>query len=355
MKILMLVNWKVKYLVNDEPDIQPPDKVIKGRKYWFFRCWPEKNVIVDVVDYTKLPFLHSIEKKCFKFYVGQTLRVLPKLDAYDIIISHGAQSGILLSFVRSLTGRRYPPHVIIDVGCFNGARNNVFEILPIKFAARSLSGIIYHGTVQREYYKKHLFFLLDRAQFIPFGVDTDFFSPQNGNENNCIVAFGQQKRDYKTLYKAWQLLRPHNLRLTIIGIDSLHKIGIGALPGEAEVIRKVSIRRLKEVLASAKFIVIPLPSFNYSYGQMSLLQSMSMGKAVIVTKTPGTIDYVKDGCDAVFVEPYNVEDMYRKIKFLINHPRKMKEIASKARETVLRRFNEKIMAAKICKFVRDIV
>jgi len=355
MKILMLVNWQVKYLINDEHDIQPPDKVVKGKKYWFFRCWPQKNIRVDVVDYTRLPFLHYIEKRGLKFYVGQALKVLPRIEAYDVIISHGAQSGVLLSFVRSLMGRKYPPHIIIDIGCFNGGRNNILEILPIKFAGRSLSGIIYHAKVQHEYYKKHLSFLVNKTRFIPFGVDTDFFSPLETNGSDYVLAFGYHKRDYKTLCEAWRLLQFRNIELTVIGMNNPHRFGIGASSDSVRVIKSASIKRLKEILANAKFVVIPLPFFNYAYGQMSLLQSMSMGKAVIVTRTPSTIDYVNDGCNAIFVEPFNVEDMYKKIKFLIKHPKQAKELGFEARKSVLEQFNERIMAAGICNFIRNIV
>lgn len=355
MKILMLVNWNVNYLTTDDKDIQPPDKVVRDKKYWFFRYWPENNTTVDVVDYTKLPFLHYLERRVFKFYAWQAFKVFSRTNAYDVILSHGAQSGIVLSFMRSLVGKKHPPHIIIDVGCFNGARNNALEILPITFAGRSLSGIIYHGTVQRGYYQKHFLFLLDKTQFIHFGVDTEFFSPLQSKEENYIVAFGYQKRDYKTLCKAWQRLQPRDLKLNIIGVNNPRSFGVGRLPHGVMVTKRMSIDKLKQVVSRAKFVVIPLPYYNYSYGQMSLLQSMSMGKAVVVTKTPGTIDYVNDGSDALFVEPYNVEDMLGKMEFLLEHPQRAREIGREARKTTLQRFNERIMAEKIYEFIRGIV
>lgn len=351
MKILMLVNWKVNYLITDDIDIQPPDKVVKGEKYWFFRYWPEHDISVDVVDYTRLPFLHYIERKLFKFYAWQALKVIPRIEAYDVIISHGAQSSVILSFIMSLTRRNHPLHITIDVGCFNGARNNMLELLPIKFATRSLGGIIYHATIQQKYYEKHLRFLSRKTQFIPFGVDTDFFSPLQTKEENYIVAFGYLKRDYKTLCEAWQRLQPCDMKLNIIGMDRPRRFGVNRLPHGVNVIKSIPINRLKQAVSSAKFVVIPLPYFNYSYGQMSLLQSMSMGKAVVVTKTPGTVDYVNDGSDALFVDLYNIEDMLNKIKFLYEHPDRAKEIGREARKTTLQRFNERIMAEKIYKFV----
>ena len=108
-RILMLVNWQVRYTDSDLADEQPSNKVVKGKKYWFFEYWDDEDMTVDVVDYTRLAAIHSIEKRLLKFYVSQPIRVLPGLDSYDLIISHSAQSGVLLALMRSLAGRKRPP------------------------------------------------------------------------------------------------------------------------------------------------------------------------------------------------------------------------------------------------------
>ncbi|OGU58420.1 MAG: hypothetical protein A2V66_10565 [Ignavibacteria bacterium RBG_13_36_8] len=353
MRILVLVNWGIKYLSRDDQRIQSPDKSVNGERYWFFKYWPE-DVLVDVVDYSRLPYFHTFEKKILKVYIWQALIAALKVKGYDLIISHGAQSGIVLAFLRTLFGNRNPPHIIIDIGCFNGARENLLETLPIEFGGRSLSGIIYHSKVQLQYYKKHFNSLLPNIQYIPFGVDTDFFSPMDVNEENIIVAFGFKKRDYITLCHAWELLKPTNVTLKIIGIKTPPVMGLRELPNGVDIYDAMSIDDLKNVIARALFIAIPLPYYNYSYGQMSLLQSMSMGKAVIITKTPGVIDYVRDNVDALFVRPYDVDDMKEKISHLLRHPDKVREIGDRARRATLDTFSEELMSRRMYDFVQTI-
>ena len=36
-------------------------------------------------------------------------------------------------------------------------------------------------------------------------------------------------------------------------------------------------------------------SFNYSYGQMTLMQQMALGKCVVAAKVPSLVDYVENG------------------------------------------------------------
>lgn len=352
MKILMLVNWEINYLGQDNASVQPPDKVIVGGKYWFFRHWPEKDLRVDVVDWCRSRIMNYFERRMFKCYIKQALHVLERLDAYDVIISHGAQSSVVLSFLRSLMGRKKPPHFVIDVGSFNGGRENRLETLPIEFAARSLSGIVYHCRIQEQYYVKHFRHLLKNTEFIPLGVDTEFFSPIDLKKGNYVIAFGYRKRDYRTLCQAWESLSPTGVSLHIVGMETLQALGVERLSNNICISGVVPIDILKEKIARARFVILPLPHFDYSYGQMSLLQSMSMGKAVIVTRTPSVIDYVHDNVNAVFVRPHDTNDMKEKMDDLLTHPDRVERFERAARLTVLKDFGEAKMARRIFCFVR---
>ena len=354
MNILMLVNWEIHYLSENREDIQPPDKVVEGKKYWFFRYWPSSDIHVDVIDFSRLPFLHYLEKNKLKFYILQILKAIPISKNYDLIISHSAQSAIFLSFLRRIVNKRRPPHIVIDPGCFNGARDSKFETSLIRYASKSINGLIYHSTIQEKYYKKHLPFL--KRKFIPFGVDTDFFKPMdNTTEENYVVSVGYMKRDYATLLNVWSQISTKT-RLRIVGIKNKSSyIKNYAVPTNVELYDRVSINKLKLLIAEAKFVVLPLPYYKYSYGQMTLLQSMAMAKAVIVTKTPSTKDYIINGKDVLFVEPYNIGDMRDKIECLLDNPLLVKSLSKQARKTVEQKFNEKIMAQKIYAFANKII
>lgn len=354
MKILMLVNWKVHYLSEDTKEIQSPDKFVEGQKYWFFRHLGNSSVI-DVIDFTKLPFFHYIESKKMKFYIFQSFRGLIRSKNYDLIISHGAQSGILLAVMRTIINKKCPPHIVIDVGCFNGGRDSKIEISLIKFAAKSLAGLIYHASIQKEYYERNLASLLKKTQFIPFGVDTDFFRPLNNKKENYIVSIGYAKRDFNTLLKAWRKIPSSDTKLKIIGVNKPQDLNVTCFSSDIELLGMVPIDKLKNIIERSRFVILPLPYYKYAYGQMTLLQCMSMGKTVIVTKTPSTVDYITHGENALFVQPYDVDDMKGKIEFLLANPSVVEAVGKEARNAVLHRFNEIIMAQNICKFINDTI
>ena len=96
MKILMLVNWKIEYCEEKPADKQPPDYKVEGKDYWFYRYFKNKPE-VDVIDIRSFPWLESFERNKLHFYIWQAIRAIPKLNQYDLIVSHGMPSAILIS------------------------------------------------------------------------------------------------------------------------------------------------------------------------------------------------------------------------------------------------------------------
>jgi glycosyltransferase involved in cell wall biosynthesis len=362
-KILMLVNWGVHKVNGSNNTFQSPNVIKEGEKYWFFKDWPDSNAQVEVMDFCKLPLLHHIERFWLKFYVVQAIKALFVMRKYDLIISHGAQSGVLLAFIRSLLNIKSPPHIIIDVGCFNGGRNKRRELLSLRLAVRSIQGVISHCNQQKEYYEKCLPQLKDKNRFVPFGTDPDFFKPlkteiqgepSDGDADNYIVCVGYLKRDWPTLIQAFDHLRCE-IKLKLVGARSA--IGFefpNKLCTRIECLPYVKIQELKKILAGARFMVLPLPYYRYSFGQMTLLQAMSMGKAVIVTEVPGIKDYVQDGYNALLVKPYAWKDLKDKMELLLRDEKLGMRLGENARRSILEKYNEKKLAKGIYQAVEEL-
>lgn len=350
MKILFLPNWEVPTLEIDDESIQAPNKYVQGKPYWFFRYFPA-GTKVDIIDIQKKNKLHLLEKNTLKIYIWQAIKAFRKRKKYDIVISHGAPSGIVYSFLRRLFPEG-PPHYIFDIGGMNGGRDNRIETSILKIALKSNPYIICHSKIIIENYKKTYRNLLEHSVFIPFGVDTDYFSPlkSDATGEKYILSFGAgaSARDYKTLIKAWQELDYKDFKLRIIGERPPYE---EEWPSNLEFPGMVPIKTLMEQICHSLFVVIPLPVFNFSYAQMSFLQSMSLGKTVIVTKTPGSIDYLQDYQGSFFVNPYDVEDMKEKIRLLLDEPEILKESGAKARPYILEHFTEELLGKKVAQLV----
>lgn len=349
MKILMLVNWKIEYCTQKPSDKQPPDYYVKGEPYWFYRYFDEQPE-VDVIDISSIPWIEKFEKNIIRFYVWQTIKAIPKLKKYDLIVSHGMQSGVVLSLFRRLFKTK-AKHIVFDIGSFSSASEKGFALKLMQFASKSIDGIIYHTSSQIEYYKKYFPWVVEKSKFIRFGTDLEFFNPaeleKSEDNTQYMICVGYSKRDWKTLVEAYrQIDTPIKLRL-VGHVDEAYE-GINGV----EQVPFVPVKDLIQQIYNAKFCILPLESFNYSYGQMTLMQQMALGKCVVAARVPSLVDYVVEDQTVVMYESQNVEDLCRCINNIINNIELKKKIAQNAVIWLKEECNEAIMAKEIEEFLR---
>ena len=346
----MLVNWKIRYSNHVPDDLQPPDYVCKGRPYWFFR-YMRPDWDVDVVDVQSLPALESFEKNRLRFYILQTLRVLPKLSQYDLVLSHGMQAGIVLAFWRKLFHTK-ARHVVFDIGSFNSAAEEGRALHIMQWASHSIDGLIYHTGSQIDYYKMFYPWLVDKSRFIPFGTDLEFFEPEKKPLKNerYIVCVGTAKRDWDTLVEAFRELDT-DVQLKIVGHVDERYTGI---PG-VEMVPSVPVQEYKKLVEGALFCVLPLESWNYSYGQMTFMQQMAMGKCVVAARVPPLVDYAVEGKTAIFYQPQDIEDCRMKLDLVLNDVDLRERIGSYAPKWLAENRNERKMAEGIQAFLDEVM
>ncbi len=344
----MLVNWKVEYCDRKPKGKQPPDYCLKGGQYWFYRYF-KGDVSVDVIDIRSFPWLEHFEKEKLRFYVVQTLRILPKMGKYDLIVSHGMQSGVVLSFIRRFWKTK-ARHIVFDIGAFNSAAESGRALKLMQFASRSLDGVIYHTESQVEYYKKFFPWIVNKSKYIPFGTDVDFFSGEeedvSGKTRKYILCIGYAKRDWDTLCKAFdRISNRYDIVLRLVGKPDYQcgnpKIECSGI---------VPVCELMAQIRGAIFGVVPLESFNYSFGQMTLLQQMALGKAVVVADVPSMRGYVKDEDTVLTYPPKDDWKLAVQMERLLQEEELRIKLGKRAADAVKSTYSEAIMAEKIEEF-----
>jgi glycosyltransferase involved in cell wall biosynthesis len=323
-----------------------------GQPYWFFRYFSESPQ-VDIIDISSFPWLEALEKNKLRFYIWQTLRVLPNLHQYDLIVSHGMQSGVVLSLWRRFFKTK-AKHIVFDIGSFNSAAETGAALKLMQYASKSIDGIIYHTSSQMDYYQQFFPWIVEKSRFIRFGTDPEFFDPQGlkikQDINKYIICVGYSKRDWNTVVTAWKMLNVP-LRLRLVGRVIPEFQGVQGL----EQIPFIPIRELMGQIHNAAFCVLPLESFNYSYGQMTLMQQMALGKCVITARVPSLVDYVRDGDTAVLYTPGNAEELCEKMRELSGNPGLCRKIGSAGRRYLLEECNEMIMAREIEAYIMRVM
>ena len=352
MKILMLVNWKIEYCNSVPKSKQPPDYCIKGEDYWFYRYFKNKPE-VDVIDISSFPALENFEKNKLHFYIHQGLKAVPRLDKYDLVVSHGMPSAVIVALWQHLFKKRVK-HIVFDIGCFNSAAESGRIMKIMQKISKSIDGIIYHTKCQKEYYEKYYPWLANKSEFIRFGTDLEFFDNGKLKKSNdygkYIVCIGASRRDWDTLIKAYKLLDT-DLELRIIGHTDEKYNGIKGV----KQIPFIPVTDMINQIYNARRCVLPLESFNYSYGQMTFLQQMALGKCVIAANVPSLNGYAEDKKTAVFYEAKNENSLADSVNFVLDNPKEEAKIISNARDYLKNECNERIMAEQIENFYLKIL
>lgn len=348
MKILLLVNWHIKYLDKEDPNIQPSDQCF-DKKFWFFKYF-KNEVEVDVVDTRSFKWIEQLEKNKLRFYFMQTFKVLPRLTKYDLIISHGTTSGIFLDLLHQIFKFKMPPHIVIDISSFHKASTQGFAFSLCRYASKSISYLVYHTPIQGKYFDKYFPWMKNRKSFLTFGVDEQYWESKSYpslNKEKYIVSVGYRRRDWKTLINAYNKSN-QTYKLLLIGNDQIkvNNPNIKILPF-------IPISKLMQYIYNAKFCVLPLNYLPFSYGQMTLLQQMALGKVVVVTDVPSLSSYSSAGLKKYPIK--NAANLCGALNDLYQlSDSELYSLGQQNRQAIINKYSEKQMAEqleKICEKV----
>jgi len=146
------------------------------------------------------------------------------------------------------------------------------------------------------------------VHFVPFGVDPGPYEPAPGVERDIdVVSIGADPhRDHALLLRlaARHLDRRFHLVVTEVAAREL-----GPVPGNVEVESDVPFDRVRDLLAGARAVALPVRDNSYSGGTTVLLQAMASGRPVVVSATAAiaTGYGLRDGVNCRLVPPGDEE------------------------------------------------
>ena len=233
---------------------------------------------------------------------------------YDHIYTTGEELGVALLLGLKFSNWRGKVHMVVHA-CNSAKRRAMFRFL----GDRHVGSYICVSSPQANILKEKVGLPADKVHFWYNWVDTGFYDPGKADvtkAQNYIFSCGLENRDYATLQAASASL-PYSFLVQASGFFS-------AQPGEQDTEgsnftvnrTKVPFEALRNLYAGARFVVVPLNAVEYAAGVTGILEAMSMGKALIVTDSPGIRDYIVDGQSALVVPPNDPAALARAIEQL---------------------------------------
>jgi len=191
----------------------------------------------------------------------------------------------------------------------------------------------------------------DRATPIWQEIDTEFYQPQNFNMDGPILAIGDDHgRDWPTLIEA---LAPLDVELVVKTRAKL------AVPNNArmrlkQISSRLSFPELRELYAKASLVVIPLSETLNVSGVGSVLESMAMGKPLVISDNPPIRDYLEPGKTAEVVPVGDAVKLREAVVALKADPERMRTMGGLARARAVELYSAEPYAERFAAALRSL-
>ena len=264
--------------------------------------------------------------------------LLKDLNRSDIIFATVDTYGLPIALLKFLKLVR-KPLVFNTIGLYDGllTMKNPLILYFYQQILRAVDHFVAGGSFQEcKKLAKMLKFPLSKFSFIPFGIDTDFFTPKKILSNNEILIIGADpSRDWQLYAKIARNFPQETFRVVTYPYIVKHD-----MPKNVVFEYNLSYLDLRQRIWEAKYLLI-LSKFNYHFaGQSTAMRAMSCGKAVIFTESPGVEEYQFQNLVHCLKVPVSDEyAVYKAIHFLNTYQAKRSKIERNARRIIVESYS----------------
>ena len=250
-------------------------------------------------------------------------------------------TSFIIAGVQTLFRMRRPRHVIVQfiMRERNASLASRAKYVFMQWCFSSVALCVCSSRPECDYYAEAFGWPLAKLAFVPFHTDPRFLDIPVADGGYAVSA-GRSFRDFNTLIDAWDGL---DVPLTIVGYK-----GYRPAPPHVTLKREIPLTHLTRLIAASGIVVVPLEDRQISIGQSVLLQAMSMGKAVVVTRVSGTVDYVEHLKTGLLVPPGNAAALRDAVRLLASDP----ELRTGSRRRRSNRFGASTSCPTICRACR---
>ena len=242
------------------------------------------------------------------------------LQDTDGVITLFPQLATTVGLRQRLGGKRVP----ILAWCFNlGYFPTDVRRSLARLALKHVDRFVVHSTGETQLIADYLDIPLSHVQFVPLQRAPIDVHDQENSDQPFIVAMGSANRDYRTLVEAAKLT---SLPLTIVAAPRC--VADLTLPPNVRFLTALSPRECHVLVRQARFSIVPLADVHAASGQVTVIEAQRLGRAVIATRSMGTVDYIDEGRTGLFVDQQDPKDLAEAMQRLWDDRRLRETIAA---------------------------
>lgn len=202
---------------------------------------------------------------------------------------------------------------------------------------RGTAALVVHAESEADWLREWLGAGSPPVVFVPFGVDVRVFAPAAGvDEDLDVVSVGADpRRDFELLLDVARRQRQVTFRIVATAERART---LAPLPPNVTVETDIPVEQVRDRLARAALVALPVRDNTYSGATTTLLQAMAMAKPVVVSRTAAIArGYgLVDGVNCRFVEPGDLDGLEQALLETLTGADAACSLGIRARETVER-------------------
>jgi len=295
----------------------------------------------DVMDMEYLRTRATAAARVLARFVGtptaQVTEAFLRRGQYGHVVARADRLGLPLALLHKLA--RADGGIVLVSGWLSRPRKAVF-LRPLHVDTH-LRAIVNYSSVQMSIAAERLKVPGAKLHHVVQPVDERFWQPVGTPHNDVISAVGSEARDYATLLDA---VRGVEVRAELAVGTTVFTSGdvrsdlapvlrpLAAAPANVTIHEQLSHIELRDLYARSRFVVVPLADVEFDAGVTCIAEAMAMGKAVVVTRTRGQVDLVREGETGLYVPPGDPRALREAIEHLLSHPGEAARMGRAGRE-----------------------
>lgn len=247
---------------------------------------------------------------------------------YDVVLTMGVRESLAYGLLCAFTcvpSKQIFTEVFID---YPNPGSLVWRIKTalLRLVARRAIGVLTNSSMEVETNAERFGIPRERLIFVPMHGTIPDITPATLDEG-YVLAAGRTLRDYASILHAAKKI-PRRI-LIICGATDLLETTI---PDNVEVLREIPREIYLQKLRRCTLVALPLLPTLRSTGQVVMLEAMACGKPVVTTRSPGTVDIIRDGENGRLVPERDPLTLASVVNHLLEHEDEAFALAARARE-----------------------
>lgn len=311
------------------------------KNFWWLISFPIETILIALTGYG--------------FKLGQAISLLRQIKNRDVIVTCAGSAGLPIALLKMLGLIKKPKLILLNIGIIESWKRFPFlvqRLYPRLY--KKFDKIICLSKAERESLIDVLDLPKSKVEFIELGIDTNFFSSKKVRPNtkvSYLLSVGRDKyRDHNLLFKISQ-----KLKLPVRLVTSKRNLVNSVIPAGVKIYFDLDYNALRRMYAGARLILLPTKVVARASGQLVMLESLAMGKAVVATASPGLLSGYDNLHNIVqTVNSNSASEFASVVGRLIADTVNLQRIEHLGERIVRKNYTTAIMAGKIDKLINSI-